>query len=106
MHSIRIMSCGPLLEAQPDIVINQLTSLPKDPCKPIGWCRRLFAAWCRNYILRSSPTQSFLTIGKRAHLNNPAITNGIDVCKIDVVPLAAALGPNVRMDKHHNAIAG
>ncbi len=57
-------------------------------------------------MLRSSPTQSFLTVGKRAHLNNPAITNGIDVCKIDVVPIAAALGPNVRMNKHHNAIAG
>ena len=56
-------------------------------------------------LFRSSPAQSFLTVGKSLHLNDPTLTNGIDVCKIDVGPLAAALGPDVRMNKHHNAIA-
>ena len=53
----------------------------------------------------ASPLQSLLTVRKRAHLDGPAIPDGVNVRQLYVLPLAAVLGADMGMNENYNAVA-
>jgi hypothetical protein len=55
--------------------------------------------------LAPSPIQCLLAVRKRAHLDGPAIADGVNVRKLYVMPFAGVLGADMGMNKNYNPAA-